>query len=87
MKLWIKNLSWAIWRENAYIVFAVQSNDPAQEQELMAGTQECADAPHGEAQTECMSVSEETREQAHEHGMSAGKYQASTLSCRSLTRR
>lgn len=61
--------------ENAYVVFAVQSNDPAQEQELMTGTQECADAHHGEAQTECMSVSEETREQAHEHGMSAGKYQ------------
>ena len=61
--------------ENAYVVFAVQSNDPVQEQELLKGTQECAQTHHGSAQTECISVSEETREQAHEHGMSPGKYQ------------
>lgn len=61
--------------DDAYVVFAVQSNDPAQEQDLMRATQQSADAYDGSAQTECISVSEETREEAHHHGMSAGKYQ------------
>lgn len=61
--------------DNAYVVFAVQSNNSAQEQDLMQVTQACVDSHHGSAQTEYISVSEETREEAHHHGMSAGKYQ------------
>lgn len=61
--------------DDAYVVFAIQSDDPSQEQELMEGTQQCAETHHGNAQTECMSVSAETREEAHHHGMSPGKYQ------------
>lgn len=61
--------------EGAYIVFAVQSNDPAQEQQLITGTQQCAQQHHGEAQAEFVTISAQTREQAHEHGMSPGKYQ------------
>lgn len=61
--------------DKAYVVFAVQSNNPAQEQDLMQATQVCVDSHHGSTQTEYVSVSEETREEAHQHGMSAGKYQ------------
>lgn len=63
---------------NSYMLFAVQANDQAKQEQLLINLQATADAAilphHQNLSTEYYAVDGQTVESAHQHGMTAGKY-------------